>query len=137
MNSPLSPIHHSMEHSFALSPSSNNNISLYEDNDNNASSPRGVDNLKDRLLSAQKTIKECTETALRAASSDMTLPGINLDQFPTSSNSSEETQDDKYSMWLRPPITSKELLERGISIFEDNDFNGGMEYMIHERLQQV
>ena len=104
--------------------------------------------LKERILSARKIIQDFTEINLRASSSSLTMAGINADDFspPTTKRTESCLEDDaipntssanKTKMWLRPPSTSKEFFEMGISIFEDNDLQSGIECMINTKLNQV
>ena len=147
MSSPATP--YEADHSFSTTSNDLNISNMTQPSPiNDYSKKMNNFGLKERLASARKTIQEYTETALRAASSDVTLSGINLDHFSTSVNANSNNPfsgenptgvsgGGTMNMWLRPPATSKELFEMGISIFEENDFNGGVENMIHARLGQV
>ena len=86
--------------------------------------------LKERLLSARKIIQEFTEVNLRASSSSLTMAGINVDDLSPSAAARTDfnleddaivNESNKTKMWLRPPSTSKEFFEMGISIFEEKD----------------
>lgn len=84
---------------------------------------RLVTTTEDRIARAEKAILEATDAALRSASRDVSLAGLNLNEDDIMSSSSIGMSDPSLSKWIRPAETEKEFLEMGITIFED-DFGG-------------